>query len=709
MLVASAAGAISSAGVTKFQLWHNEFWVLTSFIILLGVIFEKLEHSLKKGVPATYKPVVNGIFNELGALGFIATAVFLLTHPGKQYASKMFGNVLGAVTKSVGATSSHLLHDFEMLHFSLFFIINLYFLQVVFLVLQVIKNYATIRDAGSQYAAVHGSLTLGNAPLPAAIVRDMKELQEWTDKSNLVEIWGKRRRSPILALKLLWMEYTMPTRLRVAEFLLFQRRMNDNQKDKGEFFDMALYLEKCIGKLMESLVHITARGWMIMWFALSVFFLSRASLELAFGLTQVQALAATFVLSQVVIVVVGLVIALRLAVVKLALRPAPSQAALDGLEGMDEKAVNGGELLVLEGSYAGAPLYVSPDFKGADKKSAFVRWFRNAFNLLPPRNRHEQLFGTMGGSAPPVYKTLLQSLFFLSTFAVTINLAVIQKTPVMKGMPLLVKLCTFLPNLLLAATAPGLLLKLNYITNIEGQTKQRIVQELSLNHRRTKFQKAIRALYAFLLLFRDKTNNLATKLENLKELRAQADAELHDEEMLEAGLESSSPEVVALLEEAFEHARMYGGTGNSISEVIDRAQLQRAMMYLDFKLDDEQADLLFWYMDRYNCGKVDFKQFATGILLPLPGQGSLQTFSLTVDDDVQTYAVDHLFRTMDNDGDERIQLNEMQEVLRKSFPAWSPESLIPLFREMDEDNSGYVDREEFAKYLQRAQNAEKGT
>lgn len=41
--------------------------------------------------------------------------------------------------------------------------------------------------------------------------------------------------------------------------------------------------------------------------------------------------------------------------------------------------------------------------------------------------RHEQLFGTMGGSAPPVYKTLLQSLFFLSTFAVTINLAVIQK------------------------------------------------------------------------------------------------------------------------------------------------------------------------------------------------------------------------------------------------------------------------------------------
>lgn len=96
-----------------------------------------------------------------------------------------------------------------------------------------------------------------------------------------------------------------------------------------------------------------------------------------------------------------------------------------------------------------------------------------------------------------------------------------------------------------------------------------------------------------------------------------------------------------------------------------------------------QADLLFWYMDRYNCGKVDFKQFATGILLvspasmlcccwgiarhatrnsfaralwvcwfavvreqPLPGQGSLQTFSLTVDDDVQTYAVDHLFRVL---------------------------------------------------------------
>jgi len=40
-------------------------------------------------VPKTYLPVVQAMINELGGLGFISTAVFVLTHPGGQLFSKM--------------------------------------------------------------------------------------------------------------------------------------------------------------------------------------------------------------------------------------------------------------------------------------------------------------------------------------------------------------------------------------------------------------------------------------------------------------------------------------------------------------------------------------------------------------------------------------------------------------------------------------------
>jgi hypothetical protein len=84
-------------------LLKNELWVLTTIIILLGVIFEKASHAVKHSVrchrsslstrtaftqisemigrhrclqvPKTYLPVVQAMLNELGGLGFISTTV----------------------------------------------------------------------------------------------------------------------------------------------------------------------------------------------------------------------------------------------------------------------------------------------------------------------------------------------------------------------------------------------------------------------------------------------------------------------------------------------------------------------------------------------------------------------------------------------------------------------------------------------------------
>ncbi|MGB1604927.1 MAG: hypothetical protein ACPIOQ_69985, partial [Promethearchaeia archaeon] len=127
-------------------LWHNEMWVLTSFILLLGVTYEKLEHLIKHSVPRTFAPAVNAMFGELAALGFIATATFVITHPMGASAS-IFQNFLQAGAAALGTSFSHMLHDYETIHFGLFFIVNFYFLQNLLVVLVVVATHSPLNAA----------------------------------------------------------------------------------------------------------------------------------------------------------------------------------------------------------------------------------------------------------------------------------------------------------------------------------------------------------------------------------------------------------------------------------------------------------------------------------------------------------------------------------------------------------------------------------
>ena len=69
-VVLVAGGRAVGSQCNNAPLWHNEMWVLTSFILLLGVTYEKLEHLIKHSVPRTFAPAVNAMFGELAALGF---------------------------------------------------------------------------------------------------------------------------------------------------------------------------------------------------------------------------------------------------------------------------------------------------------------------------------------------------------------------------------------------------------------------------------------------------------------------------------------------------------------------------------------------------------------------------------------------------------------------------------------------------------------
>ncbi|EKX47313.1 hypothetical protein GUITHDRAFT_106763 [Guillardia theta CCMP2712] len=135
--IAKAAAAAGGDALLR-PFWLNEIWGLTSVIILIGLLYEKAEKALKRAVPQTFLPVINAMLNELGALGFISALVFLSTHQGVGL------SMLKKLAALFGSSMHHVIHDFELLHFALFAVVNLYFVQVLFVIFGVIKTYQKI-------------------------------------------------------------------------------------------------------------------------------------------------------------------------------------------------------------------------------------------------------------------------------------------------------------------------------------------------------------------------------------------------------------------------------------------------------------------------------------------------------------------------------------------------------------------------------------
>merc|ERR1719409_2234384 len=106
--IAVSPGA--NAILNSKALWYNEIWVLTTFILLLGVLYEKLDHFIRHSVPKTFLPAVNAMFGELAALGFISTATFILTQPFAGGTS-IFETLMDTFAAAAGTTFPHLMHD----------------------------------------------------------------------------------------------------------------------------------------------------------------------------------------------------------------------------------------------------------------------------------------------------------------------------------------------------------------------------------------------------------------------------------------------------------------------------------------------------------------------------------------------------------------------------------------------------------------------
>ena len=118
----------------KKPIYLDELLVLVSVILFLGLFYEHLEHTVMHSVPSAFKVVIHSMLNELAALGFVSTVTFVITHPGSSKAGTIVQQLLDNAGESLGTTFEHMLHHFELLHFGLFFVVNFYCLQIMFLV-----------------------------------------------------------------------------------------------------------------------------------------------------------------------------------------------------------------------------------------------------------------------------------------------------------------------------------------------------------------------------------------------------------------------------------------------------------------------------------------------------------------------------------------------------------------------------------------------
>ena len=121
---------------------------------------------------------------------------------------------------------------------------------------------------------------------------------------------------------------------------------------------------------------------------------------------------------------------------------------------------------------------------------------------------------------------------------------------------------------------------------------------------------------------------------------------------------------------------------------------------LSLSLADEDLAVLFNFMDRDGNGSIDVREFAAAMLLPLSGPDTNKASSKYASaSQVREQSIVRLFEVLDIDGDGLVTLEEFQNVMARVFPSWNPDTLVPLFREIDHENSGTINRDELSDFV----------
>ena len=442
-------------------------------ILALGVTYELLEHALKHNMPKNFKAVVDAMLAELSALGFVATATYFLTHQE---------DLLQRLAKEMGGTFHHLLHEYEALHFGLFFVVNFYFVQVMYVVWTITTKHSRFKAASlvvartkhmqTECEITEGGLAdpLNNWEDPAirlALLQCMASHQSGTGLDGLGQmlapsypgdpdpapwsgwVWGS-----VYCCRLLLTGWHTTYKQRLSELFLFREAMRMHLSEWTKTANWATheadrhsnvglpfleYMEQSVSAVLGRLVKIEVLDWVWVWTALTAFTMLKRWLQ-AQGYSNHEAKAMVYGLAQLILLSAALFLWVYLAWIKEMIRPRLSAEAWQLLKTYQrtKEVPSTDRVLWDSGSLLQQAPYAALAAGEAELgPSAVARdWLRWLLRCQKPRRvrrggrkhvvQQELLFGVLGASGPAWLIFLVQYVFLGSTLLVAVNLAVVE-------------------------------------------------------------------------------------------------------------------------------------------------------------------------------------------------------------------------------------------------------------------------------------------
>ena len=223
--------------------------VIVAMLIFVTILFEKARHHLEDTVPPLMKDVLTALFAELTVLGFIALYAFFMLQTG----------LLTVVSQKVYGESEHLLHLFETVHFSLFFVMVIFLFQAFIL----LRTLISVEDVWLETEAVIRQYNRGPQPAIAQLLVTYKAARHscWR-RCCLRPLWSYRvhEAKQDLRYALLRERFVAPVKLAKGDLVL--------ETD----FEFCSYLRRRGVALVSKVLHVEPRTWIALLLFLGVVF-----------------------------------------------------------------------------------------------------------------------------------------------------------------------------------------------------------------------------------------------------------------------------------------------------------------------------------------------------------------------------------------------------------------------------------------------------
>ena len=646
--------------LTPSQVRTERLWALifVTGIVTASVVFETVKEIIEHNSPDSMQPVVNKFFSELATLGFIGTIAFVLTTGFNGHDS-----VMGHLSFWFTGDQELLIHEFEILHFLIFFVM-VFFITSVLIILQIAVNQKLVWAQYEEH-----------------LLRVVKSVQSVEDRTleivRLLHIDPKKAalEGTVTA------EYAKPKVVRQAEFMRFRHRFiqdADCQVTIPPDFAFAEYLTKKIAKVLAHVVEITVVDWSVLWFVFLLLFFLMVVAQYIYppmreGDMPVYIICAGYGLLQVTVVVVAVLGFRALAYIRSMLVP---QLALSELEqGAPDLA-----------TFVVPPRYES-EMKLVVKDTSMMESVMGVFVDMRKPSKHEQLFGAFGAIGPKVFLHFIKLVLLLSVVSIATVCVVLFKP--LWEISVFLPFLALLPSIVCIFLTPRMVILYTWCCSTEMLKDLDLVMDVLRGQKQEKLLNILRIL-SMLSFFLEQVEFLKKMAQDMDDGRVPSDDEKKGiaDEQWKALIDKTDPKVVEDLE------ALFVAYDDDDSGELDEGEVRELVEQLGMTLTDQEARNLFKVMDADGGGSVDFKEFATVILHQQNQRSGNVDYAKLAD---------KMFDIFDKDKTGQIDQDEVLEQMQRMGKNWDHAGIQFFFQQIDKDGSGVIEKPEFVDYISKVQ------